>query len=515
MKGGGTAEQGVIGSKGLAGDIGSDILAMQGAQIFVVGDLILDTYVEGVVGRISPEAPVPVVHVQRRRDVLGGAGNVAANVCALGGEAILCGRLGQDSAGSRFADIAAEQGIVGSALLWSEHLPTTRKTRVLAGSQHIVRLDDESLVPVQTELEKQALLHFERFCEASAGRPRALVVSDYDKGMLTSPLIAKLIGKAAALGVPVIVDPKKRDVSIYSGCTVIKPNLAEAGAILRGDVGGAALKSDVSLLAKIRGSCGARNVVVSLSADGVVCEGEDVSGGPRHYPSRALKVADVSGAGDTMVSLLALGLASGLSLERATMLGNVAAGLVCALPGTATLTASDLIRGYQADGAAQTREKIVDLATASRLAERLRSEGHRLVFTNGCFDLLHPGHVETLHGAKQKGDFLFVGLNSDASIRRLKGKDRPIQDQVSRATVLASLACVDFVIVFDTDTPIDLIRSLRPECLVKGGDYKVLEDIVGAKDVLGWGGRVETIPLVAGQSTTRMIERSGGGGKSS
>jgi D-beta-D-heptose 7-phosphate kinase/D-beta-D-heptose 1-phosphate adenosyltransferase len=500
-------------------DISSSLLSMRQVRVFVLGDLILDSYIEGRVERISPEAPVPVVHVQQRRDVLGGAGNVAANVRSLGGAVVLCGRLSPDGAGTRFLEAAAEQGIDTSAVVLSDQVPTTRKTRVLAGAQQIVRLDEEVCLPLHSDLEKQILLHFERFCCHSQGKVGgvtaqrggcALVLSDYDKGVLTKSLLAGIIQTASHHGVPIVVDPKKTDLSVYRGATVIKPNLSEASAVFGRRLSSDEAKSNPEVLARLLAQSGAHNVVLSLSADGVLCAGREVGPLPVHFRSSALKVADVSGAGDTMVALLALGLAGRLGLERATELGNVGAGLVCAKSGTATITAADLIRGYQQVSAGKSEEKVIDCETAARLSEQFRAEGHTVVFTNGCFDLVHPGHVRTLVGAKAMGHFLFVGLNSDASVKRLKGPSRPVQDEVSRATVIAGLGCVDFVIVFDEDTPLDLIKAIQPGCLVKGGDYTSPDKIVGAPEVMSWGGHVATVPLVPGQSTTGMIARSGG-----
>jgi D-beta-D-heptose 7-phosphate kinase/D-beta-D-heptose 1-phosphate adenosyltransferase len=503
-------------------DIARTVLALQKSRVFVVGDLILDSYVQGNVERISPEAPVPVVQVRSRHDVLGGAGNVAANIRALGGAVTLCGRIALDAAGDSFIGIAESCAIDVSAILRAEGVPTIRKTRVLSGSQQLVRLDDERIESLTLDQEKQIILHFERFCNLKGslkeGIPdntqklsKALVLSDYDKGVLTPSLIRRLIAISIANEIAIVVDPKKRNVEVYQGCTVIKPNRAEALSMIGHGFAPNNLEDVSNVIETIRTRSGAKNVVLSLSSEGVACGGSDVAQSLQHYPTSVLKVADVSGAGDTMVAVLAMGLASGIPLARVTELGNVAAGLVCAKLGTATVSAAELVQGYHLAQGHHVYEKIIDGDTAASLAQHLRSEGHTVVFTNGCFDLIHPGHIQTLVGAKQKGHFLFVGLNDDASVRRLKGPTRPIQDEQSRATVLAGLACVDFVILFAEDTPLDLIRAIRPDCLVKGGDYQVVDQIVGAPDVLSWGGRVETVTLVPHQSTTRMIERSGGG----
>jgi D-beta-D-heptose 7-phosphate kinase/D-beta-D-heptose 1-phosphate adenosyltransferase len=487
-----------------------DVLDMQGARVFVLGDLILDSYIEGGVHRISPEAPVPVVRVSSRRDVLGGAGNVAANIRAMGGQAVLVGRVGRDVSGDRFLRLIETSGVVDGGILVSETAPTTQKTRVLAGSQQVIRLDEESVEPLSADDERLLVAAFERFL-VETGVPSAVVLSDYDKGVLTPRLIRAIITRARTAGVPVITDPKKRELLVYSGSTVLKPNRQEAltlPTLLSALEREGADFQNQEIFRILLQESGAENVVLSLSADGIVCGGLLTKGNVVHFPSAVLRVADVSGAGDTVVALLAMGLAAGLGLERATELGNVAAGLVCGKPGTATVAPSELIDGYHLAAPEHSREKILSRETARELSARLKAEGCTIVFTNGCFDLLHPGHVACLSAARRLGHFLFVGLNSDASVRRLKGPDRPVQSEESRAQVLSALACVDFVVVFDEDTPQDLIRMVQPDVLVKGGDY-VPEKIVGAEDVKSWGGRVETIPLVPGQSTTGIIERSG------
>lgn len=486
-----------------------EVLDMQGTRVFVLGDLILDSYIEGSVDRISPEAPVPVVRVRSRRDVLGGAGNVAANIRALGGEVVLAGRVGCDVSGQRFVSLARALGIDSVGLLVSETVPTTQKTRVLASSQQVIRLDDESVEPLSVADEDRLLKVFDGFIKARGG-PCAVVLSDYDKGVLTPRLIQEIIDRARHAQVSVITDPKKRDLSVYRGSTILKPNRHEALTLpgLHGALGCAEGGfREPGVLKILQNQSGAENIVLSLSADGIVCGGALTGGSVVHYPSAVLRVADVSGAGDTVVALLAMGMAAGLSLERATELGNVAAGLVCGKPGTATVTPSELINGYHLAAPEHSREKILSPEVARELSLRLKAEGCEVVFTNGCFDLLHPGHVACLAAARRLGHFLFVGLNSDDSVRRLKGTERPVQSEQSRAQVLSALACVDFVVVFSEDTPLELIGMIQPDVLVKGGDY-TLGQIVGGDEVKTWGGRVETIPLVPDQSTTQIIARS-------
>ncbi len=494
-----------------------DVIALQNTVVFVVGDLILDIYTHGTVDRISPEAPVPVLRTQSRRQVLGGAGNVAANIAALGGRVCLSGRLGHDEAGDGFVALAESHGISTAAVVRSEAVRTTQKNRIQAGAQQMMRLDEEEMCPLTEAEEQWVLMHFERFCsdatsQRSSSGGASLVISDYDKGVLSETLIGHLIDAARERQIPVITDPKKADLSVYRGSTVVKPNRKEAMALPalsavagRGGSSGG-LRHDDAIRLLVEAS-EAENIVLSLSAEGVVCGGLATNHKVRHFPSAVLNVSDVSGAGDTVVSVLAMGLAARLSLERSTELGNVAAGLVCAKQGTATITASELIQGYHLSDGEHVTEKIVSLEAAAELSRRLQRDGRKVVFTNGCFDILHPGHVHSLAVARKQGHFLIVGLNSDRSVRQLKGETRPVQDQASRALVLAGLGSVDFVVVFDEADPAALIQKIRPNVLVKGGDYKE-DDIVGAKEVKAWGGRVLTVPLVPDQSTTSILERS-------
>lgn len=485
-------------------------LQMQNCTVFVVGDLLLDCYIQGSVSRLSPEAPVPVVLEGERRYVLGGAANVAANISSLGARAVLCGRLGRDSDGAQFREICHAQGIETHSLFESETLPTIRKTRILAGYQQLVRIDREKVAPLTVSEEQKVVLQFERFLTQSGHK--ALVLSDYGKGVLSHQLCRKLIDIARSQKIPVVTDPKSNDLSRYQGSTLIKPNLKEGRELLRVWESGLSLHhfdEEVDAICETVGRLAAADaVVLSLSEHGVALK-ESKSKNTKRIASRALQVADVSGAGDTMVAFLAMAVAVGASFFSATEIANAGAALVCAKLGTATLTMSELLQSLTsfASTAGRPSPKIMSAESLPALAQTLHRNGRRIVFTNGCFDLLHMGHVDLLERARALGDVLVVGLNTDESIRRLKGSQRPVQTFESRARVLAGLAAVDFVVGFADDTPIDLIQLLAPQILVKGGDYSV-ESVVGAEFVMSRGGRVEILPLIAGHSTTGLVEKA-------
>lgn len=485
-------------------------LQLQTCSVFVVGDLVLDCYIQGSVSRLSPEAPVPVVLEGERRYVLGGAANVAANIASVGARAVLCGRIGRDSDGAQLRDICHSLGIETHSLIESEVLPTIRKTRILAGYQQLVRIDREKIAPLSNSEEQRIILQFERFISASGSK--ALVLSDYGKGVLSHLLCRKLIDIARSHKIPVVTDPKSNDLSRYQGTTLIKPNLKEGRELLK--VWEPALsvhhfEEEVDAICDVTGRLSAAEaVVLSLSEHGVAMRDAKIKKTKR-FASRALQVADVSGAGDTMVAFLAMAVAVGASFSNATEIANAGAALVCAKLGTATLTMSELLQSLTSSAHTSTRPsaKILNADSLPSLSQTLHRNGRRIVFTNGCFDLLHMGHVDILERSRALGDVLVVGLNSDESIRRLKGEQRPVQTFESRARVLAGLAAVDFVVGFSDDTPIELIKLLSPHILVKGGDYTI-EAVVGADFVLAQGGRIEILPLVAGHSTTGLVEKA-------
>jgi D-beta-D-heptose 7-phosphate kinase/D-beta-D-heptose 1-phosphate adenosyltransferase len=485
-------------------DIASDLLDLQAASVFVAGDALLDVYVSGDVERISPEAPVPVVRQGTERAVLGGAANVAANVAALGARAWLGARVGQDQEGQVLRRLCHERGIVPAALVHDADVPTTRKTRVLAGYQQLVRLDRELVSPLGAGAARALLAAFAAWLAdpETAGGGRALVLADYAKGVLTAEVVANLLGRAAEAGVPVVGDPKDPYLRRFAGATVLKPNRDEARRAAA--AAGTPTDDPVALADVVLASSGARNVVLSLSAEGVIARGADLPGTVR-APTRALEVADVSGAGDTMVAVLAMGCAAGWPLERSVDVANVAAGEVCGKLGTAVLAPSELLAAFKAHSEARAPEKwLADREIVARVGAQLRADGRRIVFANGCFDVLHAGHVQLLQAARGFGDVLVVGLNTDDSVRRLKGPARPVSGLEDRVAVLSALAAVDAVCAFGEDTPLELILALRPDVLVKGGDYAP-EDVVGGAEAAAWGGRVEIVPLLDGRSTSRLL----------
>lgn len=486
------------------------VLEMQNSAVFVVGDVVLDCYIHGQVSRLSPEAPVPVVLEDERKYVLGGAANVAANIAAMGARAVLCGRVGRDSDASLVREQCQTLGIESHALMESDTLPTIRKTRILAGYQQLVRVDREIIAPLTSTDEQKIILQFERFL-AGPGL-KALVLSDYGKGVLTHQLCRTLIETARVAKIPIVTDPKSNDLSRYHGTTLIKPNLKEGRELLRTWDSTLSLHhfdEEVDAICEIIGrQSAAQGVVLSLSEHGVALKVASQTA-TRRYASRALQVADVSGAGDTMVAFLAMATASGASMSAATEIANVGAALVCAKLGTATLASSEVLQALTSDPSLKAAHspKILREESLPVLAQTLRRNGRKVVFTNGCFDLLHMGHVDLLERARALGDILIVGLNTDASIRRLKGAERPVQTFESRSRVLAGLAAVDFVVGFEHDTPIELIRHILPQVLVKGGDYTI-ESVVGAEVVMAAGGKVEILSLVPGHSTTGLVEKA-------
>ncbi len=470
-----------------------------GKRLLVVGDVMLDKYIWGEVGRISPEAPVPVVRGTQQDEKPGGAANVAMNLAHLGAQTVVVGIAGGDENEHLLASALSKSGIA-SHFISTQSFPTITKTRILGGRQQMLRLDFERLgTLVQSD--------YDRLIEKALGLlpgSHALLLSDYAKGAITPQVCQVLISQARKLGIPVLVDPKSADFSHYRGATTICPNLGELGRAARMDTG----DLDALLIAAeaMVSALDVEFITATLSEKGIAL----VRPGNRIVaPALARQVFDVSGAGDTVIAVLALCLASGLKPETAVELANVAAGIVVGKVGTVPVEKHELLAALSPQIALHAEDRVLSQDDLVKRVAMWKANSERVVFTNGCFDLLHIGHITVLEQARRFGDRLIVGINSDASVRSLKGPTRPIVGEQARARVLAALAAVDAVVIFDAPTPLELIVATQPDVLVKGGDYDV-ENIVGAKEVKSWGGEVKTVPIVEGFSTTRLIERGAG-----
>jgi D-beta-D-heptose 7-phosphate kinase / D-beta-D-heptose 1-phosphate adenosyltransferase len=465
-------------------------------RVLVIGDVMLDRSVWGDVDRISPEAPVPVLRSVRTTNAPGGAGNVAMNLAGLGVKVTQAGFWGNDADMRELTALLSTGGVDCSGMVLSGH-STISKTRIVSRNQQLLRLDVESAEP-HSAAEHQTLL--ERSL-ALVNTADGVILSDYDKGALSPQLCQAVIGLARERGIPVLVDPKGRDFGKYAGATTICPNLHELGLVTGIDRGNIVelLTAAQALVSELR----LDYMTVTMSEKGIrILYPHSFL----HFPTRAREVFDVTGAGDTVVATLAASLAGGLDAASAVELANIAAGIVVAKTGTAPVSRNELVAQFTASTQMKGPDKILDLHhLLVRLAE-WRANGDRIVFTNGCFDILHVGHITLLEQCRDFGDKVIIGLNSDASVQRLKGPTRPVVGEKERARVLAALGSTDAVVIFDDATPFELIRAVRPDVLVKGGDY-VASTIVGAEDVVTWGGRVEIVPTVNGASTTNTIRK--------
>ena len=487
-------------------DFDKHLAALSEQTVLCIGDLMLDEFVYGDVTRISPEAPTPVIAVKRSELMVGGAGNVARNLVALGTRCIFVGVVGDDQAGNALTEALTAHPLIEFHLVVDAKRQTTRKVRFVSEhhSTHLLRADWEAGSVVDTGSEDALLGH------AIKAMPRvgAVVLSDYAKGALTPRVIGAVIGAANKAGKPVVVDPKGRDYSIYRGATLITPNRQELADVTRS----AARSDDEIVIAAgaLRGAVDAQAVLVTRSEEGMTLVGEGV---PIHVPAYPVRVRDVSGAGDTVVAVISAMLAMGADFESAMRAANAAGAVVVGKRGTATLSVAELRSRILPTSTLAPEEKIVfDWTLLDEHLAEWRKSGLRVGFTNGCFDLLHPGHVRLLAGARGACDRLVLGLNGDASVTRLKGPGRPVQPVQARAEVLAALEAVDLVVVFDEDTPEKLIARVKPSVLVKGSDY-TREQVVGREIVEALGGQVVLIDLVPGHSTTAMVERTRGPAK--
>ncbi len=472
-----------------------------GSPVLCVGDAMLDRFVYGSAERISPEAPIPVVRVERESAMLGGAGNVARNLVALGARPVFVSVVGDDGAGREVTRLVGEHGEVDPCIVVEPGRPTTIKTRFFASSQQLLRADHETTAALSDATRDTMLSQ----ALALLPQTKTLVLSDYGKGVLASPVAETLIARARALGRPVIVDPKGIDYTPYGGATILTPNRKELFEATKMPVDGDEAIATAArwLIARY----GVEHVLVTRSQDGMSLVSAD--GTIHHLPAHAREVYDVSGAGDTVVATLAAALGSGATPLEGARIANIAAGIVVGKVGTAVAYKDEVASALHHDELWSSESKVALLGAAAEIVDRWRRKGLSVGFTNGCFDLLHPGHISLLGEAKAACDRLVVGLNSDASVARLKGPSRPVQTEAARATVLASLAAVDLVVVFDEDTPFETIAALRPDVLIKGADYTV-ETVVGADLVRGWGGKVVLARLVDGCSTTNTIRRMAG-----
>jgi D-beta-D-heptose 7-phosphate kinase/D-beta-D-heptose 1-phosphate adenosyltransferase len=465
-------------------------------HVLVIGDVMLDRYIWGDVTRISPEAPVPVVRASHNSEQPGGAANVAMNLAGLGAKVTVIGFAGEDADRTRLAQMLGDSGAT-PVLVPVPGLPTISKLRILSGSQQMLRVDTESKGAIDegayAELKK-------RIKEAMAGCS-AVILSDYAKGVLTEEVCQTAIEAARQCDVPVLVDPKTSDFRRYRGATTVCPNLGELRAAVRDPSG--TLEQLLNAGERLIEEAELAFLTVTLSEKGIAV----LRPGSRFLaPAVARQVFDVSGAGDTVISVLALCIGCGLPIESAVQLANIAAGIVVSKVGTVPIFKYELVEALSPDIAVTPEEKLLPLDRLSGRVAGWRSNGERIVLTNGVFDLLHLGHIHVLEEARKQGDRLVVAINGDASTKRLKGEGRPIVSEMERAQILAALAAVDAVVVFDDDTPHRVLSAIRPDILVKGGDYTE-ETVVGAVEVQSWGGRVKIVPRLPSLSTTERIKR--------
>jgi D-beta-D-heptose 7-phosphate kinase/D-beta-D-heptose 1-phosphate adenosyltransferase len=464
--------------------------------LLVAGDFMLDEYIWGKVGRISPEAPVVVVQAERETRTLGGAGNVVNNLAALGARVAVLGLLGDDNPARLLKDELLRLAVEPEGLFTDPARQTSRKTRVVGDHQQVVRIDRETVAPAGPEFLAAALAY------ASARLPalNAVVLSDYGKGTLTPALVRDLIRLARGRGLPVVVDPKGQNYSVYAGATVVTPNLKEleeaVGKPLTGQelvaAEGQALRERLALDA----------LLVTQGAHGMtLIRPEGVLVIPARTPR---EVFDVSGAGDTVVAVMALGLAAGLDLADAATLANLAAGVVVTKKGTAPILLSEMERELRAH--VHQEEKIVTVQDLKFIVPHLKAQGKTIVFTNGCFDLLHVGHIKFLEDSRRLGDVLVVALDADASVRRVKGEGRPVIGEEQRLHMLAALAAVDYVTLFDSEQLPEILAALQPDVLTKGSNFPA-EEVAGREIVQSYGGRITLVPISDTVSITGLINR--------
>lgn len=474
-------------------DIITNKFNSKGKWALVIGDVMLDKYIFGEVNRISPEAPVPIVEKKSESFRMGGASNVAANLIGLGIKTVLSGVVGKDQNGETLKKLLKKNNINQQGLIKSS-LSTTTKTRIIAGHQQIVRVDDEDInISISAN-------HMKKILNLIIKKPSIVVLSDYAKGFLTENLTQKIIKQAKKLNIPILVDPKGNDIKKYVGATILTPNKREAFALtklvtpdedlLEKQLKKLCIKFDIGNIAMTQGDQGIK-LVNSRKIDVIPA-------------TKLKKVFDVSGAGDTVIATLAAGLIGNLTIHKALELANIAAGVAIGKIGTVAIEGHEIINEIDTEQTLQIH-KIIAFNKLDDMLKNLRNKDLKIGFTNGCFDILHAGHVTYLEKAKSNIDFLILGLNSDSSVKKIKGAKRPIINQDDRARVLSSLEAVDAVVIFDEETPIKLIQKIKPNFLIKGSDYKLTE-VVGYKEVTKWGGEVKLIELLEGKSSSKIIK---------
>ena len=471
-------------------------------RILVLGDVMLDRYVLGDAVRLSPEAPIPVLQARSSHNILGGAGNAARNAATLGASAVLVGVVGDDAPAGEIDKILRRTPDLVNALVRAPARTTTVKTRFMSGTHQLLRLDEETTDPIDPAQEDEVLAAF----EAALPDCGVVLISDYGKGVLTDAVLARSIAAARAAGRIVVVDPKRERFEAYAHASVLTPNALEVKRAtgIACDDDDSAVAAGLAALGQARSEA----VLVKRSEKGLtlVRSGQP----PLTLHTHARSVADVSGAGDTLVTTFSLALACAGPMHEAAALANVAAGIVVGKSGTATTNQSELSEALHRHELLAISYKIAERDVALSRVAAWRADGLRIGFTNGCFDLIHPGHVSLLARARAQCDRLVVALNSDASVMRLKGPDRPVQHETARVTVMASIGSADLVLLFEEDTPAKLIDAIRPDLLFKGADYRP-DQVIGADIVGAYGGRVELIPLEKGFSTTETIRRINSG----
>ncbi|HIM93675.1 MAG TPA: D-glycero-beta-D-manno-heptose-7-phosphate kinase [Campylobacterales bacterium] len=461
-------------------------------NIAVVGDLMIDHYLWGSCNRISPEAPVQVVSVEKESSVLGGAGNVITNLLSLGSDVSIFSVVGDDENGKEMKRLLSEASVKSINIFNETGRRTTKKSRIVSSNQQVIRYDDETTENILLSSQ----FHLLEALKKELFSYDLIILSDYGKGVLTPNLTKDIISLAKDFNKPILVDPKGVDYSKYRGATLLTPNKQEAS-----------IATNISIVDQNSLTIAVKNLkdelqldysIVTLSEDGIALLDDEME----LIPTVAREVFDVTGAGDTVIASLGVALSSGFSIKEACEFANKAAALVVAKVGSATVTLNEVEEYEHSLNQGQSESKIKDFEQIGRIAKRLRAQGRKIIFTNGCFDILHRGHATYLQKAKELGDILILGLNSDESIKRLKGEDRPINNLEDRAFLIGALESIDFVVPFTEDTPYELIKLIEPNILVKGADYEG-KKVVGS-DIAD---EVQLIEFVAGKSTTNLIEK--------